>query len=307
MERISYKGWTNCYRLSNGIVDLIVTGDVGPRIIRFGFINGEPARPGNEFREYPDQVGKIGGQEWRIYGGHRLWHSPEDKVRTYFPDNFPVRVEETPLGLRVIQDAETTTGIEKQMEISLSPAEPHVEVLHRLRNRGQWPVELAAWCLTVMNKSGMAIVPQSTRAHPDLLLPNRILVLWPYTDMTDPRVRWGEKYITLRQDPGAKTKFKLGISANDEWAAYARGGNLFVKRFRYKNGATYPDWGCSVEVFADWDMLELETVGPLVKLEPGQALEHSEAWFLFKGVQVEDTDDSIDKAVKLKALSVALP
>ena len=37
MEKIAYRGWPNCYRLANGIVDLIVTGDVGPRIIRFGF------------------------------------------------------------------------------------------------------------------------------------------------------------------------------------------------------------------------------------------------------------------------------
>ncbi|MDQ7034921.1 MAG: hypothetical protein Q9P01_08815 [Anaerolineae bacterium] len=33
IETISYKGWENCYRLSDGTIEVIVTGDVGPRII----------------------------------------------------------------------------------------------------------------------------------------------------------------------------------------------------------------------------------------------------------------------------------
>ena len=41
VEKIEYKGWHNCYRVSNGEVELVVTGDVGPRIIRFGFVGGQ--------------------------------------------------------------------------------------------------------------------------------------------------------------------------------------------------------------------------------------------------------------------------
>mgnify|MGYP000988283970 CR=1 FL=1 len=37
MQMIDYKGW-KCIRLANKQVELIVTRDVGPRIIRFGFI-----------------------------------------------------------------------------------------------------------------------------------------------------------------------------------------------------------------------------------------------------------------------------
>ena len=39
MERVEYGGWANCYRLHNDVVELIVTADVGPRIIRFGFVD----------------------------------------------------------------------------------------------------------------------------------------------------------------------------------------------------------------------------------------------------------------------------
>ncbi len=46
MERISYKHFGNCYRLGNDQVDMLVTGEFGPRIIRFGFVGAE-----NEFAE----------------------------------------------------------------------------------------------------------------------------------------------------------------------------------------------------------------------------------------------------------------
>lgn len=47
VEKTEYKGWKNCYRVTNGEVEMIVTGDLGPRIIRFGFVGGRP--PLHEF------------------------------------------------------------------------------------------------------------------------------------------------------------------------------------------------------------------------------------------------------------------
>ena len=40
MEMVKFNGW-DCIRLSNGIVEVLVTRSVGPRIIRYGFVGGE--------------------------------------------------------------------------------------------------------------------------------------------------------------------------------------------------------------------------------------------------------------------------
>ena len=40
VEKTAYAGWPNCYRITNGEVELIVTTDVGPRVIRYGFVGG---------------------------------------------------------------------------------------------------------------------------------------------------------------------------------------------------------------------------------------------------------------------------
>ena len=68
IEKMEYKGWPNCYRLSNNLIDLVVTTDVGPRIIRYSF-PGED----NILAEMPDAVVKTDFGEWKPLGGHRLW------------------------------------------------------------------------------------------------------------------------------------------------------------------------------------------------------------------------------------------
>ena len=293
VDQVGYGGWLNCYRLYNGLVDLIVTTDVGPRIIRLGFVGAE-----NEFHEYAEALGKTGGDEWRNYGGHRLWHAPEVVPRTYHPDNEPVQWEEHAGFVRVIQATDTTACIRKELDIRLWPHDPQVQVTHRLRNENPWAVELAPWALSVMAPGGTAILPLPPRgAHDEFLLPTNTITLWAYTDMSDPRFHWGRKYVLARQDPQARSQQKVGLWAPDGWAAYARNSHLFVVTFEPVPAARYPDLGCCLETWIDAEMLELETLGPLTRLEPGAAVEHVEHWWLFDGVGLPESDEDVDQAV----------
>ena len=291
---MEYGGWPNCYRLANGEWELIVTADVGPRVIRCGFLAGE-----NEFKEYPDQVGQMGGSDWRIYGGHRLWHAPEHELRTYVPDNSPVKVELRDRGARFVQEIESVTGIQKEMELAITSDSAQATVIHRLRNAGSLPVTLAPWALTVLAPGGVAILPLPPRgSHPKDLLPGNSLTLWKYTDMSDPRWTWGRQYILLRQDSSSIAKpQKIGAAVPNGWAAFARAGRLFLKTFRHDPAATYPDRGCSVEVFTNKEMLELETLGPLTTLSPGEVVEHIEHWSLFRDVPIPRSDADMDAGI----------
>jgi hypothetical protein len=292
-RKIEYKGWPNCYRLDNGCVDLVVTADVGPRIIRFGFQDGE-----NEFKEYPEWLGKTGGNTWMGCGGHRLWHAPEDKVRTYIPDNFPVVFEEHDGMVRLIQPVEEKTGIQKEIDIHLDAKQARVTVVHRLWNRNLWTVELAPWALSVMDGGGVSILPQPPQqAHAENLLPVNLVTLWGYTDLSDPRWIYGSKHILLRQDAKATNPQKIGIQTSEGWIAYARDGRLFLKITTFQPKATYPDFGCNLETYTDATMLEVETLGPLEKAAPGQAVEHREDWFLFDGVPMPKGEADVEKHV----------
>ena len=293
MEKVSYGGWPNCIKLSNGQIELIVTTDVGPRVIRFGYVRGQ-----NLLKKFEDQLGKTGGDKWRSYGGHRLWHAPEDSQRTYFPDNVPIKYTWDGKTLKLTQPVETTTGLVKEIEVTLDPKVNRIKMLHRLVNKNMWDIEASPWCLTVLAPKGRIIFPQEPyRPHPEYLLPARPLVLWHYTDMKDPRWVWGTKYIQLRHDPSATTKQKVGLLNTLGWGAYYLNGQLFIKRYPYDPAATYPDMGCNTETFTDSEMLEFETLGPLTKIPAnGGMVEHVEVWFLFK-VEVGEDESQIDKKV----------
>ncbi|MBA3442738.1 MAG: hypothetical protein H0T92_23045 [Pyrinomonadaceae bacterium] len=291
IEKIDYQGWPNCHRVTNGTIELIATTDIGPRIISFSFA-GEK----NLFYVREDFAGKTGGEEWRNYGGHRLWHAPEDKVRTYQPDNALIEVSQIKNGLRLTAPVEKLTGIQKTIEVTLHPTKPEARVLHRLRNIGRGSVELAPWAISVMSPGGFAISPLPTKFHPDRLLPNRQLALWPYTDVRDDRYYLGTDYVLLRHkagNEGAKERAKIGIANNVGWAAYYLKPYLFVKRFNHIEGARYPDLGSSVELFTNNRILELETLGPLVTLKPGAEVSYEERWELHNGVELEFSEGSV--------------
>jgi len=296
IETTTFQGWPNCYRVSNGLVEFIATTDVGPRIISYSFVGGT-----NVFFVREDFAGQTGGTEWKNYGGHRVWHAPEDKVRSYEPDNSPITAKVIDNGLLLTMPVEKLSGIEKQIEITLDPSSTEVHVVHRLRNAGAWPVELAPWAISVMAPGGFAVAPLPTAFHPDRLLPNRALTLWPYTDMKDDRWLWGTDYILLRQKVVAEPRqerTKVGVNANLGWAAYFLKGNLFIKRFTYVEGGRYPDYNSSLEVFSNNRMLELETLAPLVTLAPGGVVAHEERWELHKNIDLAFTEEDVRAKVE---------
>lgn len=282
----------NCLSLSNGTIEVVVTTDIGPRIAKYAFVGGE------------NILGGTGGSlekkdEWQAWGGHRLWIAPEDRVRSYGPDNSPVRHERVGArGIRLTQPVEAVTKIEKEMVVTLDETGSGVTIEHRLTNRGTEPTSLAPWALTIMNGGGTALLPHEPyKRHQDALLPARALVLWHYTDLSDPRFQHGPRFLRLSTDSARNEPQKVGASNKVGWAGYARNGLLFIKRMPWKEGAEYPDYGSSTEIFTQGSFIELESLGPLETLKPGATATHTERWFLFKDVSIPKDDEGLEKTL----------
>lgn len=281
IEKISYGGWPNCYRLTDGQVELIVTTDVGPRVIRYGFVGGQ-----NLFWENPYQLGKTDEAYWQIRGGHRLWVAPELLALTYALDNGPVEVRLLDETIALIQPA----PLEKEMIISLRAG--CVEVTHVVRNCGAEPVTVAPWAISVMAQGGIGIAAFPLRApHDQNLLPTNPLVMWAYTDFSDNRWMFTQQYLMLRQDTTVSRPQKAGLFNEHTFAAYLLGRELFVKQCRATRASNYPDFNSSCEMFANNDFLELETLGPLATLRTGEVATHIEQWSLHSDIQLPGLND----------------
>jgi hypothetical protein len=298
LRTVTRLGLPNCLLLSNGTAEVVVTTDVGPRVLHYG-LNGAQ----NVLGECPETSVRTEWGEWKPWGGHRLWTAPEASPRSYHPDNDAVAAEAVgERGVRLSPPAEARAGVQKELTVELDAAGAGVTLRHRVTNRGAWRVELAAWALTIMRDGGEVFIPQEPYGpHPEHLLPARPLVLWPYTDMSDPRLRFGRRLVRVRSDAGLPAPQKLGVANKLGWAAYVSGGTLFVKRFGYEEGARYPDLGCNNEVFTAGSFIELESLSKLVGLEPGESIEHVERWSLFEdfmaGAAAADVDVEVEAAI----------
>lgn len=294
VEKVGYKGWPNCYRVSNGEVELIVTGDVGPRIMRFGFVGGQ-----NVLKEFEDQLGKSGEEKFQLRGGHRVWKAPEDPVATWAPDNVPVTVTVAADGLTAREPVEPVTGLQKEISVAMAATGSGVTVSHRILNKSLFPLEFAPWALTMMAQGGVAITGFPPRGkHPEMLEATNPLVMWAYTDLSDKRWTFTKKYMMLRQDPKNAEPQKLGTFNPKTWAGYLLNGEFFLKQLTPDPAKTYPDFGCSFETFTNADFLEIETLGPMTKIQPGAAVDHVERWSLHRNVRVKGfTDAEWDRVI----------
>jgi hypothetical protein len=304
VDKVDYKGWKNNLRLANADAELIVTLDVGPRVISFRPTNGT-----NVFKEYADQLGGSGETEWQMRGGHRLWAGPEDLTRTYALDNGPVQSKAIgPGAVRLTQSPDAGYGIQKEIDLTLAEKGSRVTVVHRITNVGDKPTSLAPWALTVMAQGGMEIIPlPPKRPHPGPpknarsaadYAPDQTMILWPFFDFTDPRWKFGKHYLTLRQDPKATGPTKIGLAHRGGWVGYLLGSTLFVKRFAFQDGKPYPDGGVNFETFTNADMLEIESLGPVTKLDPSAKVELTEEWELFTGVPTVASETEIEKSIQ---------
>ena len=303
-ELASYKDFGRVLSLSNGVVEACVTLDVGPRIIRFGYVNGQnlmqddrKALGGRTDEAFENYFGK--GKKWENLGGHRIWLSPESYPETYAPDLDPVEYEVNGNAVTFRPAPEIENGVQKELILSLTEESTLLSVTMRVKVIGDKPKRFSIWGLTVCARGGTEIIPMNT--DDTGLLSNRTIEVWPYTNLADPRVKWFNKYVTLKQDPQGPGPFKLGFDLKKESVYYLLNGEVFQKSWpTYHPDAVYPDHNCSFETYTNPSFVEIESLSPLCDVAPGGASQLTELWTLSKVEKDADptTEEGIDKLIQ---------
>ena len=169
-QEVSHAKWVSV-RLSDGTIELLATLDFGPRIMHLGAVGGE-----NEFFEDYDDViskGNEGGSFdifgnkgcWHIYGGHRLWASPESYPRTYYPDNEPVKYKLIENGIRLTPQPQAWNNLQNEIEITIKE-KSKVEVAHKNHQYRRLGNRAAPWAITVMKIGGCKLFRSRKRHRP---------------------------------------------------------------------------------------------------------------------------------------------
>lgn len=279
MEKIQFGDLSNCLRLANGEIEIVVTTDFGPRIIAYNFAGGENALGLHPHAKIQTELG-----EYRIHGGHRLWLAPENMPKTYAPDNAPVEYyfDEAENSVRLIHTIELVSKTQKEMIVRLEKSGSRVSINHRITNCGSVEIELAPWALTIMRGGGTCEIPNEPFAPygGETLLPVRNLTVWAYTDLSDPRWSFDREFIRLRVDESRPEPQKIGVLNKQGWLRYRLEDLIFTKYFDFKENAAYPDMNSNTEIYTAGSFVELESLAPLQILAPGETAEHIERWQL---------------------------
>lgn len=280
LEKKSHQNFQNNIRLSNDIIEVTSTTDVGPRIIKYSFVDGE-----NILGEHFEVTVKTELGEWKPYGGHRLWIAPENMPNSYSPDNIPIKYERlNNLSIRLIQPFEPVTQTQKEITITLENTGSKVFINHKILNMGKEPQEFSAWALTIMRGRGICEIPNE-KYEPysaKTLLPVRNLTCWSYTDLSDSRWQFERDFIRLKVDPDEPEPQKIGVLNKQGWIAYNWQNLRFTKSFQFIENAVYPDLNSNTELYVAGDFIEVESLSPLQIIAPNDYLSYDEMWKLEK-------------------------
>jgi len=295
VREVSFLGRPRNAELTSGRARLLVTLGVGPRVIYAGIDDGP-----NLFFTFADGAGNLGGGEYQLYGGHRLWISPEEPDKTMQPDNDPVEYRLVD-GEHQFHSSPDINRIGK--ELAITPlGEERFSIRHSVTNHNAFDIELGAWALSMIDAGGKVFFPQPPfQSHEERVLPTRPLTTWGYTKLADPRWTWGDRVASLRQDPTAGPQ-KIGTFVAQGYAAAEIKGVVLLKSFPAVEGENYPDYGCNFETFTNQEMIEIESLSPLVRLKPGATLRHVESWRFFPGESIPlDDDSAFEKLSQLRS------
>jgi hypothetical protein len=277
----------DCIPLENKSLRLEIARSIGPRILGLSFKKGP-----NLLAELPGFTTlRPDGKAYVFYGGHRLWLSPEDPILSYGLDDRPVEIIPSENGLKITKPTEVDSGIEKTIQVALPDQSPKVIITHQLKNCSSILVKCAPWAITQFRTGGTAILPMN-KADTGFL-PNRNLVLWPYTDLGNRNIQFGRQYLIV--NAAMESPFKVGFANPVGWLAYWLENTLFVKSAGYNPKTVYPDFGCSSECYCNDQFVELETLGPLQEIQPGDSIQHVETWRLFHGVARPENESDVQQ------------
>jgi hypothetical protein len=254
-----------------GPFEVVAATVFGPRIL--GLRRGDS--PDAFVRLSPEvSIDNPNGEIYRFWGGHRLWVSPEVPEVTYAPDDHVCAVSFGADSLTISAPSDGA-GFEKSLHLAVVGETLRVE--HRLRWVGDSPALASPWAITQLPLGGVAILPVAGAGDGSPLQADRSLVIWPYTRLNDERISWGKGSVLIDVGPGEP--IKLGSGPTPGAVGYFKDGYLFSKRFDSANDE-YPDRGAVAQVYANDIFCELESLGALARLEPGDETSHIEVWDL---------------------------
>lgn len=290
--------------IQNGPVSVSILTDVGGRVVSLRYGDSANLLLSNEalWFEPEDARPELDGDPlWKEYGGHIVWLAPQSawwkrqdvrpemQGRLWPPDPYLIYgpyavVERTEVSLRLQGPGSPYTGVALTKEISID-AEGRIHLTVTAVNISDQAISWALWTNTRFPGDTRSFFPvagedmlsfQHKGSNPGVWEPlPHVVIDGLFTFLIEEAV------------PDGVTGWRNNVLAHPSsgWVAAFPDGFLFIKRAEMpKSSAIHPEhafleiYNLVPEDLSQRNILELEFVGPYLRLEPGESMAFSEVW-----------------------------
>jgi hypothetical protein len=273
---ISYHGWPDCYLIANGSVEAVVVPAIG-RVMQLR-LKDEADGAFWQNRALDGQLHDAASSDWLNFGGDKCWPAPQSawpqhQDREWPPpvafDARPVEAVAVELGVVLTSPVDPGYGIQVVRRVELDSVQPIMRIATEFRKISGAPVTVGIWTITQMSEPELVCMqlPEASNFASGFI---RMLEVEPAGLKIDGRL--------LSLTRHAQQQVKVGSDGSSmAWL----GQNCVVRIDTDIRPGEYPDGGCITEVYTNPDPLqyvELETLGPLTTMNPGDHIEQTTAY-----------------------------
>lgn len=258
------------------------------------FVAIEPTFRILSFRK-PGEPSLLADSKTNQQGLRLAFMEPEQIPTSFDPGNQPASLVEH-AGRRIIVRLKEAAGLRYEVEATLAPDAPVLDLRYTLTNVGASERRVACWSLISYALDGTIVVPfgDNDRARRRLVLP------W-WTKWPQPGVSVARSALSAdASTPVAGNACKIGLTSEPGWIAFTRDKHALISTVTFDSKATYPEGGANITLYLDANRCETEQVGPLTSLNPGASVTMHETLRLAAFAPTDHNPDTMAKALAVE-------
>lgn len=280
IKQINLKYYGKCVSINNGTVKVIVSVDVGPKIIFWGYTNGENMLyiPYDIF-EYSEPISQNFPPDifFKRYG---------HEIMLAYENSKPVVLSSGTTIYSILQEGVVFScscpklGLSVNLEIVIQDNLNSIMVIHSIENTNDKTQNFSICSSTFVSQGGTLLVPQNIENLDNS--PNRVLSLWKKSNINDFRLYIANEYLRFNNILTDKSSvLKLGINNKRAWSTYTKDGNTFLKHYLHNKKARYLNFDSSFIIDSKKNLLSLKVLSPIYKVKKNEVAKMAEYWSLF--------------------------
>ena len=229
--------------------------------------------------------------EWGNFGGDKAWPAPQSEWGVVSPRSGPPprAFDSMPYesacdgdgdALLLVSPVDPHYGIRVRREVRLLPCEPEMRIRTRFEKVQGASLKVAVWIVTQLREP----VRVFGTAAPSSSMPAGYVPLW---EGLPEDLRIEDNLFSLVRDPVGGRK----IGTEGESLLWVGREQMLLMRSTRWSDAMYADGGSSSEVWTNPDPLkyvELELLGPLMELKPGESTETEVSYRLLRRLESDE-------------------